>query len=111
MKTACNNLAVRALNYWRPMYTPSYLGLRLFLEQVPKSKSSDYLDHLLLRKMLTSSSPRYRRYWRFKGIDGQSAAEYREFFAASPSSALGEAYALRILSNIPAFATRKCVLR
>jgi hypothetical protein len=110
MNTDCNNLAVRALNYWRPVYTPTYLGLRLFLQQVPQSKSSDYLQQFLPRKLTARNSSRYRRFVRFKGIDNRSQkAEYRDFFAASPSSALGEAYALRELSSIPTLANRKCV--
>jgi hypothetical protein len=100
MNNFSNNLTVRALNHWRVHSLPTYLGLRLFLSQVPKSEDSNFLVSYLLNKISVRKLGRYRHFFRFKGLTRQGAIENRDMFAASPSTALAEAYALSILSNI-----------
>ncbi len=109
MNEDSGNLAVRALNHWRSLYMPTYIALRLFLQQLPQSKQSDYLEAFLLRKLPMGELCRYRRFFRFKGFDSKGEIEYREFYAASASSALGEAYVLKLLSALEGLANRSCV--
>lgn len=100
MNKFSNNLAVRALNHWRNYNIPTYLGLRILLLQVPKSESSNFLTEYLLNKLPLRKSGRYRHFLRFKGFSPSGDTEYRDMYAASPSTALAEAYALSILSEV-----------
>lgn len=101
-----NIIAVRALNHWRPLFIPTYLSLRLLLRQIPDPKTSYYLEKVLVRKLPIRNLPRYRKFVRFKNHRGPGEIEYRDFFAPSASSAIGEAYTLKILSNMKSFANR-----
>ena len=102
-------LAVRALNHWRFVYQPSYIGLRLLLRQIPESASSDYIRQYLLHKLPLRQINRYRKFPRFKGFSQTKQINYRDMYAASPSTALGEAYALLLLSQIPSLRNRSYV--
>jgi len=106
MSQPSNIIAVRALNHWRPLFIPTYLSLRLLLRQIPDPKTSYYLEKVLVRKLPIRNLPRYRKFVRFKNHKESGEIKYREFFAASPSSALGEAHILKILSNMKSFANR-----
>lgn len=97
MNKFSNNLAVRALNHWRNYSIPTYLGLRILLLQVPKSESSNFLTEYLLNKLPLRKSGRYRHFLRFKGVSPSGETESRHMYAASPSTALAEAYALSLL--------------
>jgi len=104
-----NNLAVRALNHWRNYSIPTYLGLRILLLQVPKSESSNFLTEYLINKLPLRQSGRYRHFPRFKGFSSSGDTEYRDMYAASPSTALAEAYTLSILEQVPALQNNECV--
>lgn len=99
MKVDFKTLAIRALNHWRVTYQPSYLGLRLLLQQIPKATFSQYLQEYILYKLPLRTEYRYRKYLRFK--EPGENLKYRDMLAVSPSSALAEAYTLRILETIP----------
>ena len=109
MNNASGNLAVRSLNYWHSLYLPTYIGLRLLLEEVPKSKESDYLESYVRRKLSSGDLCRYHPFPRFKEVDTNGKYAYRQFYAASPSSALGEAYLLKILSKVKGLSNKPCV--
>lgn len=109
MDEESGNLAVRALNHWHSLYLPTYLGLRLLLGQVPDSKSSDFLDRFVDRKAALAGPSAYRKFLQFKGFDSSGRTEFRTFYAASPSAALGEAYVLRLLSGVEGLRNRPCV--
>lgn len=106
MNLDANKLAVRSLNYWRPQFTPTYLGLRLFLRQIPDTNLTEYLNHYLFRKLPIRKVGRYRKIYRFKSLKTSGDFIYRDFYAASPTSALAEAYCLQILSTIKSLKNR-----
>ncbi|MFC1865052.1 hypothetical protein ACFLYG_04415, partial [Chloroflexota bacterium] len=66
MNENSGSLAVRALNHWYPVYLPTYVALRLLLEQVPKSKNSDYIESYIRHKISTSDLCKYHQFLRFK---------------------------------------------
>ncbi len=101
-----NKIAVRALNYWRPLYIPTYVGLRLLLNQLSGIPIEQFLNDVLRRKILSRQLPRYRRFAQFKARLPSGDVELREFFAASPTSALAEAFTLQVLSKVKALANR-----
>jgi len=103
------NLAVRALNHWRNYSIPTYLGIRLLLRQVPKSESSNFLTEYLIGKLPMRKTGRYRPFLRFKGFTASGKIENRDMYAASPSTALAEAYALSILSSVNTLRNKSCV--
>lgn len=109
MNTLSNTLSVRALNHWRGYSIPTYLGLRMLLRQVPKSGGSNFLTEYLLRKLPLRKSGRYRSFLRFKGLLASGEINNREMYAASPSTALAEAYALSLLSEIKSLQNRPYV--
>jgi hypothetical protein len=104
-----NTLSVRALNHWRAYSIPAYLGLRMLLQQVPKSGASNFLTEYLLNKLPLRKSGRYRCFLRFKGFSASGEIDNREMYAASPSTALAEAYALSLLSEISTLQNRPYV--
>jgi hypothetical protein len=55
----------------------------------------------MTRKLANRINHRYRKIQRFKSIDENQIYKYRDFFIASPSSAIAEAYCLHFLSKIP----------
>lgn len=109
MNNQANILAVRALNHWRNVYQPSYLGLRLFLEQLPQSSSSDFLQQYLTRKFPLRQQPRFRKFAYFKGFNTDRSMQFRDMYAASPSTALAESYALNALSKVDTLHERSYV--
>jgi len=109
MNENSGSLAVRALNHWYPVYLPTYVALRLLLEQVPKSKNSDYIESYIRQKISTSDLCKYHKFLRFKEFSPEGTLEYRPFYAASPSSALGEAYILKLLSKVRGLWNPDCV--
>ena len=109
MNRFSNNLSVRALNHWRGYSIPTYLGLRMLLQQVPKSGESNFLTEYLLNKLPLRKSGRYRPFLRFKGFSASGEIDNREMYAASPSTALAEAYALSLLSEISTLQNRPYV--
>jgi|GEM_PF-1183720 len=100
MNRLSNLLMVRALNYWRRVHMPTYIGLRLFAEQVPKSEDSGFLLDYLLRKVPLRKANRSRVFKTYKGVSSNKEPQFRDMCAISPSNALAEAYALYILSNV-----------
>jgi hypothetical protein len=103
------NLAVRALNYWRNYNLSSYLGLRLFIQQMPKSENSNFLATYLLGKIPLRRFGRYRPFLRFKSISADGMSENRIMYAASPSTALAEAYALSLLASTKTFENKEYI--
>jgi len=101
--------SVRALNYWRPIFIPTYLGLRIFLKQLHNVNFEKYLNGFLLRKINNRNLPRYKRFLQFKSIKDLKEYKYREFYAASPTSAISEAYCLQFLSTISSLGNRENV--
>ena len=102
-------LAIRALNYWRHAHPPGYLGIRLFLSQSVDSLLDTTLHGLIFRKLATRSKPRYQRFHQFKALEANGDPEYRDLYAASATTAIGEAIALDILSRLPSLANRSNV--
>lgn len=102
-------LAIRALNYWRHAHPPGYLGIRLFLSQCVDSLLEATLHGLILRKLATRSKPRYQHFHQFKALDANGKFDYRSLYAASATTAIGEAIALDILSRLPSLANRSNV--
>lgn len=101
--------SVRALNFWRPLFLPTYLGLRIFLNQLDDINLDKFLYNFLFRKVKNRQLPRYRKFFQFKGKSDEKNYIYREFFAASPTSAISEAYCLKLLSTITTLENRKNV--
>ena len=101
-------VSVRALNNTRGLYAPSYLGLRLLLDSLPKEGYSDWGNRLVFRKLLTRTDWRYRSFQELKEIDGNHAPVYRDFAAGSPLTLLTEATVLDLLAREPAFKTHPC---
>ena len=100
MNAKSKKLIVQALHHWRCYSIPTYLALRLFIDQIPKSGSSDFLIRYITEKIPLRKSGRYRIFSRFKERDPDGNIEYRDMYAASPSTALSEAYVLSILATI-----------
>lgn len=103
------NISVRALNYWKTIFPPSYIGLRIFLKQLSEVNFEQYLENYLFRKYRNTSSPKYRKFFQLKEITDLNEYSYREFYAASPTNAIAEAYCLELLSNIPSLFNRENV--
>ena len=97
-------LAVRALNSTRNVYPPSYLGLRLLLESLPREGSSDWGSRLISRKLSTRETWRYQSFKELKELNRDGTPAYRDFAIGSPTTALAEATILRRLSHERAFA-------
>ena len=109
MNNEAKILAVRALNHWRNLYQPSYLGIRLFLEQLPRSSSSDFLQQYLHHKFPLRQQPRFWKFHKFKGFNPDRSIQFRDMYAASPSTALAESYALNALSEVDTLSDRSFV--
>ena len=98
-------LLIRALNSTKQTYFPSYIGLRLIGEQLPKN-NNDYLQHLVSRRLLAGDK------WRFKSFDLYKSSyqssrgikhEYRKCLAPSPVTAIAESFILSLLAVEKAF--------
>lgn len=99
-------LLIRALNSTRQTYFPSYVGLRLIGDQLPKY-NFDYLQNLVSRRLLAGD------HWRFKSFDLYKNSyqtsrgikhEYRKCLAPSPITAIAESFILSLLASENAFA-------
>lgn len=99
-------LLIRALNSTRQSYYPSYVGLRLIGDQLPKY-NFDYLQNLVRRRLLAGD------YWRFKSFDLYKNSyqtsrgvkhEYRKCLAPSPITAIAESFILSLFASDNAFA-------
>lgn len=102
-------LAIKALNHWRHLSPPTYLGLRLLLGHSRDIERIRYLESVVLRKQVLRTHPRYRTYLQFKGILPNGEKQYRRMCAASPTAALSEAVALQALSAIPSLRDKEHV--
>ncbi len=100
--------AVRSLNHWRPLFSPTYLGLRFLLDST-LGKESHWLGAFVSWKFSTRLDPRYTRFQQVKGLNAEGNLEYRDFQASSPSTALAEAWALAKLSLQKEFRLPTCV--
>ena len=103
------NLAVRALNHWRGYSISTYLGIRLLLDQLPKSTESNYLTNVLRGKIPLRESGRYRTFYRFKNRLPNNEISCRKMIAASPTTALAESYALDLLRRMKEFKNKPFV--
>jgi hypothetical protein len=101
-------LALRALNHWRPIHTQSYVGLRLALDcSIGRATDSEWFRDIAIRKSGTRKQPRYCGFQAVKEIGPDQRPKYRDFVAASPSTALAEAWCLHALSRTPSLANHK----
>ncbi|MFH0957758.1 MAG: RNA-directed DNA polymerase [Pseudomonadota bacterium] len=104
-----DTIAVRALNYWRPMFLPSYLGMRHFLDQMGRGGPREFLLAFLHHKLPLRKQARYMPFTLFKSINDLGDIEYRKCFAASPTSAFAESLALYYLSSVKTLENKKNV--
>jgi hypothetical protein len=98
-------LLIRALNATKQSYFPSYIGVRLIGKDLSPS-STDYLSHLIKRRLDAGDPWSYRTFQLYKGTtySTQGAThEYRDCVAPSPSTALAGAFVLEQLAQHPAF--------
>jgi hypothetical protein len=100
---------LRALNHWRHVYVPTYLGLRRIGESAVVRHNDPWLPAVVERKGLARRTPRYRTYMALKNIDVEGHLEYRTFHAASPTTALMEAWALGCVAGLDSFAVPRNV--
>lgn len=107
-------LAIRALNYWRSLYTPTYVGLRAIADTNAVHRSQGgWLRATVEHKALVRGKGRYVQFAWLKGHDRHNQPATRQMWAASPSTALQEAWALELLARDAgergsAFATHPC---
>jgi len=100
-----NTLLIRALNATRPYYYPTYIGLRLIGDQLPKG-DSDYLQRILFRRFNAGDTWRYKQFQIYKGsVEGPDGLvhEYRQCLAPSPLTAIAESLALALMAKDPDF--------
>lgn len=93
----------RALNHSRREFLPTYVGLRLILESLPRQISGSYLKDLVERKAFSGKRQSYRTYQMFKTENLSGELEYRTCSAASPTCLLVESYALGAMAADPCF--------
>lgn len=101
-----DTLIIRALNATKQSYFPSYVGLRLIGDQLPKN-NFNYLHNLISRRLVAGDQ------WRFKSFDLYKNSyqtsrgikhEYRKCLAPSPITAIAESFILSLLASEDAFA-------
>ena len=98
-------LLIRALNSTRQVYFPSYVGLRLIGSQL-SSGENDYLQKLVLRRLMAGDAWRFKTFKLYKGSIQSSQGhdhQYRDCLAPSPLTAIAESFILKKLSESPAF--------
>lgn len=78
---------------------PTYVGLRLLLKSVAGSESTWWLSQVIERKAGTRKRGRYFPFVQLKAYESDGSPSYRALTAASPTSALSEAWALAQLAN------------
>lgn len=99
-------LLIRALNSTRQTYFPSYIGLRLIGDQLPKN-NFDYLQNLISRRLLAGDQWRFKTFDLYKNSYQTSRGvkhEYRKCLAPSPITAIAESFILSLLASEDAFA-------
>lgn len=100
-------LLIRSINAARKTYFPSYVGLKLLANQLPKGESR-FLSNAVVRRLTACDRWRFRTFKSFKGAEGVEAGAnynlaFRDCFASSPFTAFAEATILAELSNCPSF--------
>jgi Reverse transcriptase (RNA-dependent DNA polymerase) len=98
-------LLTRALNATRPVYFPTYVGLRLIASQLAAT-GDGFFEQLITRRLNTETQWRFRSFPLYKGsvsIKGEVSHEYRRCTAPSPVTAMVEALVLAVMANDPAF--------
>jgi hypothetical protein len=98
-------LVARALNAVRPLYFPSYVGVRLLASHV--ERDDDYLARLIVRRLNSLEHWRYTKFQLYKGSVARPDAishEYRDAVAPSAITAVAEAVVLGLIANDAAFA-------
>lgn len=104
-------LLIRALNASKQTYFPTYMGLRLIGEQLPKN-NNDYLQHLVSRRLLAGDQWRFKSFDLYKGSHQSTSGvkhEYRNCLAPSPITAIAESFILSLLASEKAFTIPKRV--
>ncbi|WP_201645937.1 RNA-directed DNA polymerase [Paraburkholderia metrosideri] len=94
------------MNATKTTYFPSYVGVRLIASQLGDENGA-YLERMIVRRLRALDSWRYRPFKLYKGsINRQGEPEhiYRDCWAPSPSTSIGEAVILALLASDPAFA-------
>jgi len=100
-----DSLIIRALNATKQSYFPTYVGLRLIGDQLPKN-NFNYLQNLISRRLIAGDQ------WRFKSFDLYKNSyqtsrgikhEYRKCLAPSPITAIAESFILSLLASEGAF--------
>lgn len=86
-------IASRALNYLRLVHTPSYVGLRPLLQR-SAFIASDVAISALVEESAISQTVRLFEVGRFKKIDENGTAHFRDYSIPSPTHALSEAYSI-----------------
>lgn len=103
-----STMAIRALNSCRLVYPPSYVGLRIFLESLPKQNPSRLGKGLIDRMLRFNTSWQYNNFRVFKKFNGVGEPQYRDFVFGSPTTVLCEAVILNYLSKQDAFQVHPC---
>ena len=107
--TEASTLAIRALNYWRPRYLPTYIGIRAIAAAKIVSRDSAWVQHAIIRKSVTGSLGVYHNFRLFKSVDEKRRYQYRDCSASNPLTALAEAWWLDQLSSLSGFKNHPCV--
>lgn len=108
MKYDFDTIAIRALNSCRLVHQPSYVGLRLFLDSLPKQNPSKLGKGLIDRMLRFNTSWRYNNFKIFKKFNGAGEPQYRDFVFGSPTTVLCEAVILYFLSKQNVFQVHPC---
>lgn len=104
-------LLIRALNSTRQTYFPSYVGMRLIADQLPKCDNS-YLQRVVLRRLRAGDLWRFKRFKMYKGSSVTRHGIdhiYRDCLAPSPLTAFAESWILSQLARDSAFRIPPCV--
>ena len=102
MVDKANIFVIRALNYWRVQYLPTYVGLRLLARATAVSHQTALIENLS-RHLAERRYGKYKPYLLFKGFAEDGNAQFRECLASSPQLAILEAQVLHDFSRSDAF--------
>ena len=94
---------LRALNFVRKEDTLTYVGLRLFSEDLSSENRSQWVDEYLKRTLLTKRPHVYREFQSLKNIDEKDQPEFRSCHIGSPLTTLAEAWLLGSLADLRPF--------
>jgi hypothetical protein len=108
MKYDFDTIAIRALNSCRLVHPPSYIGLRIFLDSLPKRNPSKLGEGLINRLLRFNTSWRYNNFKVFKKFNDAGEPQYRDFLFGSPTTVLCEAVILDFLSKQEVFRVHPC---